>query len=174
MAYSTPAMVRQALTTTSTGTQPSPASGTAADMTDPELNNAIAEADSTIDAYLTARYATPVAQTGTPAATPHPIDYWSRNIAAYLATLTFRGSMDFSDTDPVVRRYKDTMAALREVQGGRMHLLIPANEGTASAVAASSPINPYIGDLWTVDDFSVNGSDHPGLPSGYGPYWRAY
>lgn len=166
MAYSTPAMVRLALIQTTDGSQPDEPTNTAADLSDAQLNDAIAEADSTIDGYLGAYYEVPVADVN--GDTPHPIDYWSRNLAIYNATIVYRGSMDFAETDPVTRRYNDTMAALQAVAAGRMRLQLPENTSGNSGVETGQVFNPYIGDLWGPEDFDLTQS-----PSGLtaGPFW---
>jgi phage gp36-like protein len=170
MTYCTPEMVRQALVPSSDGAVPEAPTHTAADLTNTQLLDAIAEADVLIDGYLSGRYTTPVAAVGTPTATtPHPVDYWSRNIAAYLATLTFRGSQDFSDQDPIYRRYVATMDALKAVAAGKMVLQIPANAGDTSVVGVGPAFNPYSGTLFPIEDFDVN----PGWGSlGPSPFWR--
>jgi phage gp36-like protein len=170
MAYSTPAMVRKALVPSSTGAVPNPPTHTAADLDDATLQDAIAEADAQIDAYLAGIYVTPVGDSAVPGVPPHPIDYWSRNIAAYNATLTYRGSQDFGDNDPVARRYKDTETALKAVEGGKLSLPLPRNATGAGSTAGVSPAyNPYVGTLWTPDDFSVG----PTSPHSrrFDPWW---
>lgn len=170
MAYSTPAMVRQALVPSSDGSQPtgSNVTHTAADLTDAQLSDSIAEADAIIDGYLSGVYTTPVA--GAPA--PHPIDFLSRNIAAYNATLAFRGSQDFTDTDPIARRYKDSLAFLQAVGANKVSLPLPRNTGGAGATtSAGAAINPYVGDLWTPDDFSIAPSGQR-YPWGFSPAWQ--
>jgi phage gp36-like protein len=116
---------------------------TAADLPNASITDAIEEADSIIDSYIGGRYVTPVA--GDPA--PHPIDYWSRNIAAYLATLTQRKGQDFSDNDPVARRYNATMLALTAVRDGKASFPssipeIGADGSTGGAEGAAAPFNP--------------------------------
>lgn len=155
MSYSTPEMVRKALTPTSDGTQPDPPSETGADLTDDQLQDAIDEADAVIDAYLGRYYQVPVANDSTTNQTPHPVDFWSRNLAAYNATLVFRQSLDLDSNDPVVLRYQATMAALQAVANGTVGLQLPDNRSTNSATGAESPYNPYAGDLFTPDDFNV-------------------
>lgn len=157
-----------ALVPSSNGVIPNPASNTAADFTDAQLSDAIAEADAMIDSYIGGYYAVPVAQVSN--ATPHPIDFWSRNLAAYYATLTFRGSMDFTDTDPINRRYKDTLAALQAVSQGKMRLQLPQNTSGNSATEPGAAINPYEGELWTPDDFSVSPAQNPDL-NPQSPFW---
>lgn len=170
MSYSTPAMVRMALVPSSNGAIPNPASNTAADFSDAQLSDAIAEADALIDTYIGNRYAVPVAQAGSPLAIPHPIDFWSRTIAAYVATLTYRGSMDFTDTDPINRRYKDVLAALKDVAAGKVRLQLPENTSGNSATGVGAVQNPYVGDLWTPDDFDVSPAQNPDL-NPQSPFW---
>lgn len=165
MSYSSIAEVRLAVAPgiTNPSQQPSlpdGATNTAADLPDSQLQDAIDEADSTIDSYIAGRYVTPAvgvnAQAGSP--TPHPIDFWSRNIAAYLATLTYRGSQDFSDQDPIARRYSATMTALGNVSAGRAEL--PSlttmstgapGEGSGAGVA----YNAYEGSMFALEDFNL-------------------
>lgn len=172
MSYSTPAMVRQALVPSSDGTQPtgSNLTHTAADLSDAQLQDSINEADAMIDGYIGGVYTTPVAQVA--GLTPHPIDYLSRNIAAYNATLAFRGSMDFTDTDPVARRYRDSEAFLKGVGTNRISLPIPRNVGGAGATTSVAPaFNPYTGDLWTPDDFSIRPANRSTYPWAFNPAW---
>lgn len=170
MAYTTPAEVRMALVPSSDGSLPASPTNTAADLQDVQLEDAIAEASATIDGYIGGFYAVPVADDATTSATPHPIDFWARNIAAYLATLTYRGSLDFTDTDPIARRYKDTLMALQAVAAGKMKLQIPDNETGNSAVGVGAAFNPYVGDLWDPSDFSLNPSLSPSLDPAEQPY----
>lgn len=145
--YSTAELVRNALT-------PTGVAGTAAVLSDPQLADAIAEADQLIDSYIGARYAVPVQPvTGV---IPPPVGSWSRDIAAYLATLTWRRSQDITDNDPVVRRYKLTMQALTDVRDGKNSLSIPSSDGQPQdAAGAGTLINPYSGDLFTTRDFDL-------------------
>lgn len=153
MAYSTATMVRRALAPSLTDPSGPPPAGeetnTAADLSNDELNDAIAEADAQIDSYLGARYAVPVAS-DSGGATPHPLDFWSRNIAAYNATLAYRGSLDFSDNDPVARRWRATMDALAAVRDGKATLPFAAVDATSpgSGGGADDAINPYVGELF--------------------------
>lgn len=169
MAYSTPGMIRKALVPTSDGTLPEEPTFTAADLTDPQLVDAIAEADILINGYIGRLYITPVDLVG--GAVPHPIDYWSRNIAAYNATLTLRGSQDFADQDPVARRYNATMEALKAVAAGTMRLELLRNDSPSSASTAGAPINPYTGELFCVNDFDLTAPWSGQMP---GPFWRGF
>lgn len=170
MAYSTAVMLRQALVPSSDGTQTT-GTGTAADLTDAQLADAIGEADATIDAYIGGYYAVPVAAVNS--ATPHPIDYWSRNLAAYFATLAWRGSQDFTETDPIARRYKETMDALTAVMNGKLRLQLPENTSGNSATEPGQTVNPYVGELWTPDDFSLFPAQSPNLNPN-SPFWGTW
>lgn len=183
MAYSTAAMVRLALNPGGADggvDPPSPLSGTAADLTNGQLVDAIAEADSTIDSMISKYYAIPVQAkiTGddTDATTvgdiPHPIDYWSRNIAAYNATLSYRKSLDFTENDPVARRYNATMAALTAVMKGQATLQLPDNTTPNAATGAGAPLNPYVGDFFDTEDFNLRPINsawpmYPDVPGGF-------
>lgn len=177
MSYSTPAMVRKAIVPSSDGLQPQVPSNTAADLSDGVIQDAITEADSLIDSYIAARYTVPVAviATGNPGAEdgadgaiPHPIDFWSRTLASYLVTCTYRGSQDFADTDPIFRRYSAVMQSLQAVSGGKANLPLPTQGGPSSGVTVGSAQNPYIGDLFTPDDFDLTPSWSPQLQQGFG------
>jgi phage gp36-like protein len=172
MSYSTPALVRKALLPSSDGTLPAPPSNTAADLSDVQLQDAIDEADSFIDSMIGRFYATPVAQVA--GATPHPLDYWSRNIAAYNAYLGFRKGQDFSDDDPVFRRYTATMQALQAVNTGTASLnpvsSFPGNTTDSRAAGASPAYNQYQGDLWVPADFEI-GSPRQNWPTGTPGGW---
>ena len=155
MAYSTPQEVRLALVPTGDGGQPTAPTHTAADLTDEQLADAIAEGDSIIDGYLGGRYTTPVEPvSGT---VPAPLAMWSRSLAAYFATLAYRRGQDFADTDPVARRYNAVMLALKDVEAGKLLLPLPQpGGGTGTALSAvGQAVNPYIGDLWTPEDFDL-------------------
>jgi phage gp36-like protein len=165
MAYSTAASVRKAIVPGSDGTVPNPLSHTAADLSDAELADAIAEADSQIDGALGGIYATPV---DISSSVPHPIDFWSRNIAAYVASLAYRGSQDFADTDPIYRRFKMTQDAMNLVATGKASLALPRNTGGTSQVGVEPAYNQYVGDLWTPDDFSLGPATAPGLAGNRG------
>src|SRR4051812_32630014 len=135
MAYSTPEMVRKAFVPSSDGTLPAAKTYTAADLSDDQLIDAIGEADGLIDSMIGRFFTTPVVEVA--GAIPHPIDWWSRNLAAYNAYLSFRQGQDFSDQDPVARRYQATLAALQAVNAGTASLDLPRQSGDNRAAGAS-------------------------------------
>lgn len=149
-------MVRRAVSTSTDdpANPPTDPQNNAADLSNDELTDAIAEADSTIDSYIGARYTTPVAAVDGQTTAPHPLDYWSRNIAAYNATLTVRGSQDFTDQDPIARRYNATMSALGSVKSGSAVLpgVAEVADGTSGVGQA---LNQYENPLFREDEFDV-------------------
>lgn len=158
MPYSTPAAVRTAVASPENpDNPPATPTHTAADLDNATLIDAIAEADATIDEYLSGTYVTPVPNDETSNAVPHPVDYWSRNIAAYLATLTFRKSKDLTDNDPIVRRYTATMQALTAIRDGKAFVkLTEIDSGVDTGVVGAGPaVNPYSGNLFGADDFDL-------------------
>ena len=113
----------------------------------------IAEADATIDSEIGGRYKVPVPLVDGKG--PHPLDYWSRNIAAYLATLTFRGSADFADTDPIVRRDPPTMEALHGVRDGKNALSLEGLDTGSNSGSVGLAVNQYEGTLFDSTDFDL-------------------
>lgn len=161
-AYSTADMVLSLLLPSGT-TNGSLAHGVSDDRLDLIVNDAISEADSTINLYLSAYYLVPVALAADGA--PAPLPTWSRNIAAYLAALTLRGSKDFTDNDPIARRYRATIAELVAVQSGKSTLPFPTQTGDSSTFGSAPPVNPYVGSLFTPQDFNLGyyPSNYPGF-----------
>lgn len=135
------------------------AANTAASLEDVQIRNAIEEADSTIDSYLLRRYSIPQEDTEAggqvvKVAVP-PVRWYSRNIAAYLATLTWRRGKDIGEDDPVRLRYRDTVDLLRRVQANEADLsslppFVPPNQ-TSDVLA----LNAYEGTLFGPRDFSL-------------------
>lgn len=154
MSYSTVEEVKLALTPST-----APTNTTAASLTDTEILDQIAEADGRIDAYIGARYVTPVAPldpAADPLVYPATIKFLSRDIGAYLATLQFRRSKDMTNDDPVYRRFVEAMNLLKAVAGGTASLPgLPENGGDTSGAGAGDPISPYNGDLFSVCDFDL-------------------
>jgi len=119
VSYSTLQQVRYAL---AQGAQTS-GTNTAADMDDATITDAIAEADSVIDTYIGGPYdPTDVI--------PNTVTYWSRDIAAFLATCTWRKSKDFQVLDPVYLRYQLALTRLNGIATG------------VTTVPGPSPTNP--------------------------------
>jgi phage gp36-like protein len=84
-----------------------------------QIEFAIKDADAQIDLALARRYALPLE------VVPPVIEVLSINIAAYLATLTFRGSTPLSDSDPAVLRYERSRRTLGDIANGRVDIDAP-------------------------------------------------
>lgn len=165
MAYSLPVDVRNALAPGDWGgTNPPIKTGTAADLSDAQLIDAISEADQLIDTYLNRWYLTPVApvEGSDPPVAPAQVRNWSRDIAAYNATLTYRRGKDLAAYDPVVLRYQQAMTSLTAVRDGKASITLPRNTGDSGAAGAGTPINQYTGDLFGSEDFNLR----PAAPGG--------
>lgn len=155
--YSTVESVRDALTPGGVSNDKS----TAAGLTNVQIQDSIAEADATIENYLSNRYVVPIVDP-----VPTTVQFWSRSIAAYLATLTKRKSSDLAETDPVVRRFNLAMSQLAAVQASKAQLSIP--ELASDAIQSEAQIqNQYEGTMFWPGDYSVGpGLPYPGMDRG--------
>jgi len=152
MAYSEPNDVRNVLAPgvwPAPGPDPAPKTGTAADLSDDQLNAAISQGDNLIDSYIGGRYATPVADP------PEGLIQWSATAGAYYATLTYRKGKDISDQDPVTRRFAILMQMLQRISTGSLTLPLPGNTQPGANAGVGSPVNPYSGDLFDSSDFNL-------------------
>lgn len=154
MAYSEPNDVRNVL---APGVWPfdgdgeAPKTGTAADLPDAQLVEAIKRGDNLIDSYIGGKYTTPVAVDPI----PDGLKQWSASAGAYFATLTYRRGKDISDQDPVVRQFALLMQMLQGVARGTLTLPIPTNGGTGATAGVGMPVNAYSGDLFDSSDFNL-------------------
>lgn len=155
--------VRLALAPISMWNDPS----TAATLPDAQIEDAIGEAEGTVNAYLALRYTietAPVEELDIPVADPptfHPMDVapvpvrgWTRTIAAYLATLTYRKGKDLGPDDPIRLRYNMVMGFLEAVRDHRMSIDLievtsDAGEGGVTVV------NQYEGHLFDLEDVGL-------------------
>lgn len=163
--YCTAGDVRAALTPG--GTEATDEQQSAASLPDWQIEDAILEAEGVINSYLTG-YTLPVAlieftepNLEEPPvdvvfnAAPDPVRRWTRSIAAYLATLTFRIGRDIEEDDPVRLRYNMVLGLLQDVRAGLLVLdpdLFPPAVGTGDGVAI---YNLYEGTLFGPDDFNL-------------------
>lgn len=103
-------------------------SSTAASLTDPAITDAIDEADSIIDSYIGSRYGIPQDPNDATVAVK-PVRYWSRDIAAFLATLTWKKGKDVGPDEPVRIRYTAVMNLLTAIRDGKATVNLPAPTG---------------------------------------------
>lgn len=115
--YSSAQDVREALSPGGSTSDP----GTPASISENEILSAISEADGIIDGYVGSRYTVPEDLTVGGVAVS-PIRWWSRTIAAWLVTLTYRNQQDVPPDEPIRLRYEQTIAFLVQVRDGLMDL----------------------------------------------------
>jgi phage gp36-like protein len=175
VAYSTVKSVRQALAPGfALDNPPNPPSNTAADLSNEQLTDAIAEADARINTYIGGRYATPVAADDS-GNTPAPVNYWSRDIAAYLALLTWRKTQPVNQQDPVALRAAQALVELTSVRDGKTNLPLPENTSdVGESGGAGDPERPAPGILTFDSGLDPFGSPWP-APAPFEPgHWVSY
>lgn len=120
MAYSTPATVRLVLSSTA-----GEYGGTAADLSDEQIQYEIDGASADIDARLRNRYQVPFEPD-----TPRIITQICTDLAAYKADLNFRKSREYdNDNMPIILRHKDAERLLEGIRRGRNTLDWPRTSG---------------------------------------------
>src|SRR3954463_10997354 len=129
MSYATPATVREAL-----APEGDTGAATAAALTDEQLSDAIAEAQSEVDARLAQA---PFAD----GSVPGVVSSITRDVAAYLATLTHRRGNPLPSDHPVALRYLRAEQLLGQGAAGNLELGGDAGSGSSEAQVA----NPYEG-----------------------------
>lgn len=123
--------------------------GTAATLPDAQLEDAIAEAEGDIDLHLGTRYSWDIGAEGA----PEPVRGWTRTIAAYLATLSYRKNKDLSEDDPIRLRYDRVFKFLEAVRDGKIDLAL-----TIVGVNAAQGVhveNLYEGQLFGFDSVGL-------------------
>ena len=121
--------------------------GTAATLSDTQIADAINEADAVINTYLGSIYTIPLLPVDPPTDPPasygqEPVRYWSRDIAAFLATLTFKRNQDVPADDPVRLRFNLAMKMLDDIKNGKTTLPFPpagGNDGAGAFVFNTIP-----------------------------------
>lgn len=125
--YSSVDDVRNALAPGGSTSDPS----TPASIDEGEIVDAISEADGIINGYISSRYTVP-SDPVLVAVAVSPVRWWSRNIAAWLLTLTYRKQQDVGPDEPIRLRYDQTIAFLTQVRDGQMDLGSLAANDTAT------------------------------------------
>lgn len=152
MAYTTVADLRDALAPVGGGQQ---GAATAAALTDAELLDQIVEAGREIDARLADRYTVPFPLD----AVPPLVAQLTRDVAAYLATLTHRRFQALDDRHPVVLRYRRAQGILGDLQAGRASLEGGGPSSVPAADADATVVNQWEGDLFSLDDAGIYTAD---------------
>lgn len=150
--YSSPADVRNALTPGAVEDDVT----TAASFEDDQITDAIKEADGMIDTYLSGRFGIPTDPDATPPSSVavYPVRAWSRDIAAYLATLTYRKSKDLQPDDPVRLRFNWVIGVLEKIAAGDLtpNLPQPPTPSDGFGPQGAFVYNQYNGKLFTMAD----------------------
>lgn len=151
-AYTTPDEVRLVLTRDLEKT-----AGNAASLADSTIGEQINSAMQRIDGKLALRYKVPFAEP-----TPTLIRDIARDIAAYLADLTFREVRDYgSDLNPVYLRYKDALALLDSIAKGET--VVPGEPAPGeSEVGTMTVVETYSGGQQPLGDFFDQPRSAPG------------
>lgn len=155
--YSSTKDVRTALTPGAVEGDKATASG----LDDWQIVDAIEEADSVIDGYLPGGYVVTLTvltqDDDTVEVAIAPFRYWSRNIAAWLAMLTFKQNKDVPEDDPVRLRYTATMVALQRLFDGDLQLppSDPDYPVEPDADASLVVFNQYEGTMFGMEDFDL-------------------
>lgn len=141
MAYLAPQTLRGVLAPEGAG----PDQASAASLPDDQLQAAIDNAGSQVDSALGVRYTLPLA-----APVPPVVVSIVQDIAAWLATLTWRRQRPLPAESPIVLRYTRATALLDQLAKGTM--VLPVAEGQPSGVVTfnTSP-----------DFFNLHGSPYP-------------
>lgn len=108
-----------------------------------QLEDAITNAQIEVDLALSSFYVTPMNPV------PEVIRQLTRDIAVYLADLTFRMSKDYGDAaNPIRLRYGRARNLLDGILSGRYYIDV---DDAQLRIGTSEVINPYEGDLITVE-----------------------
>lgn len=165
MAYLSPDELRAVLSPDADSTD----TGSAASMSDTELQVAIDDAQDEVDARLAARVTTPIV---TP---PKIVVDVATDIAAWLATLTDRRGDPISPTDPVQLRYVRAQLNLERLVRGDIPLPTATVQDNPATVAQVE--NQYDGQMLGPRDAGMSRLGSTWVPGGsawpYGDWGRS-
>lgn len=124
--------------------------GTAASLSDAELQEAIDEAAAEINARLAGRYSVPLT-----APAPVIVEKINRDLAAYMATLVYRRNIPLPAEDPIRLRYARALDLLKGIGSGVIELTTDTGALGQSSEAYVVNTIGYEGDLFALEDFSL-------------------
>lgn len=130
------------------GWTPGTTSNTAADLPDVGIQDAVDQASSEVDTFLSGPY-DPTDDI------PDVIRFWTRDIAAYYATLTWRKGMDLTPQDPVQLRYNTAITRLQSVSEGQLD--IPSPTAPADVATVVNPLGLTNVQLFSPFEFDLTG-----------------
>lgn len=146
-AYASITSVRKILTPYG---DPDPSTGTAAGLPNEQIQQAIEQAFDEINGVVAARYSLPFSEP-----IPPLLESLNRDIAAYLATLTYRKNEPLSADDPVRLRYDRAEKLLLGIQSGAIEIVGAAEDVIEQEGEPAAVVNAYEGDLFTLTDFGL-------------------
>lgn len=134
--------------------------GTAASLSDEDIDEAIGRVSNRVDTFLTRRYAVPLADP-----VPGIIRDIATDIAAYDLTLAYYKGVDISDQDPVIRRYRDARGMLGQLGTGLLVITVPGADTTIDDPVVinpePAPCSPRYGfEVNVIREFGPWGSSH--------------
>jgi phage gp36-like protein len=142
---------------------------TASDMDDQTIDDSIAEATSQVDIYIGGPYRLDLGDQ-----VPDSVRYLTRDVAAFLATCTWRKSKDFTAMDPVYLRWQWAIQQLNSISSGAAE--IPGGTGPSSSNAGATVVNIYPFNLFHPWQFDLIGRGAYGADFGggswYGGWWH--
>lgn len=171
--YSSPTDVRNALTPGADEND----NTTAAGLEDPQIEDAIKEADGIIDTFVSSQYGIPQDPSDATVAI-YPVRAWSRDIAAYLATLTYRKFKDYGPDEPVRQRHQWVMDILQKIADGKLIPKLPLPPDPADGYGPEGAfvynVNPFKlftpADIWCPPSWARGGGSN--YPDWYGSNYR--
>ena len=167
MSYCLPSDVRLALASDG---DPSDLSS-AASLDDVTIQAACDEASSEIDARVSGRYTVPFQPDPISGTIPPLVLAIARDVAAYLATLTFRKGQPMLPTDPVLLRYTRAQMMLTQIQTGAATIQQPSDDGQEPSSTTATVVNQYVGNLFQMEEFGLS-SGQNGTGRFFPPYPR--
>lgn len=102
------------------GVIPNPGSGTAAELTDAQIMEAITEASSVVTGYVGTNYEAD--QWNPNPVVPPMVRTLSVRLAAYYSTLIYRKGKDLTPTDPVYLMYQDVRSVFADIVTGKIEV----------------------------------------------------
>jgi phage gp36-like protein len=153
--YTTPDEVRGVLSFISTDPH------TAAGVTDDQLISAIEDAKVEIDAVLAVRYPAPFDDPDNPEMHPTPpvVARINRDMAAYLATLTFLRGAPLLAEHPIALRNAGAQSLLQRIATGKVTLdlggALDADQQAEIASGGATVVNQYEGSMFTPGTFGI-------------------
>lgn len=161
MSYTDPDEVRAVLSFAGASDTRSPSGAT-----DEQLTSAIEDARVEIDARLAVRYPAPFDDPDNAARKPVPpvVKRINRDIAAYLATLTFLRGAPLVAEHPVALRYASAQNLLNGIATGKITLDLPGGnpaDQPAENAPGATVVNPYSGDMFTAAGFGIGRATGP-------------